>query len=443
MSKIIQFLFKPSNAWSLAIFRVLFGICAFTEMIRINNNIIPKLFNSEFQFKWDFFEWIPLINPNLARFSIYFLFISCLLIIIGYFTRIALALHAFIYAYYILVDCSYYNNHYYLFLLINILLITTNCDIVFSIKSFFKNDKRDSIPNWQIFIFQFQIAIVYFIAGTVKINEDWLTCNTMKTVLQNSKDYKMLAKYISNDFLAFFLTYTGLFFDLSIGFFLLNKKTRHYAIIIIILFHIINIFNLNIGVFPYFSICAMILFVDTKSYLKLYLPSFIKNFNFNTKNKNSTEYSKFTFVLISIYCLLQILIPYRHFLIKGDTDWTGECNHYSWRMKVAIKFPTQFEIFTYNKYTKIEYKPSITFDQAQIQFLILNPKKLTQLAPVFQKKIGLSTIDSLDMKVNLSVILNGHPSTKLIDENINLANIKVNKLFHNSFITKEPIDYPK
>ena len=74
---------------------------------------------------------------------------------------------------------GHYNNHYYLYILLPLLLSMTNADNWLSIKNWLQRRKDPQfkaaeIPNWQLFILQFQLFIVYFYGGLAKLNTDWL-----------------------------------------------------------------------------------------------------------------------------------------------------------------------------------------------------------------------------------------------------------------------------
>ncbi|MBK8672784.1 MAG: HTTM domain-containing protein [Bacteroidetes bacterium] len=54
---------------------------------------------------------------------------------------------------------------------------------------------------------------------------------------------------LKSDLAIYFFSYGGLIFDISIGFLLLYKPTRVFAIIISIIFHLVSYATIDIGIF--------------------------------------------------------------------------------------------------------------------------------------------------------------------------------------------------
>ena len=157
--------------------------------------------------------------------------------------------------YVFLIEKTGYNNHYYLILLLSFFFSITNANKSISLDNCFGIVKSGSwIPNWQTMLFQFQIIVVYFYGGLAKLNAEWLSGRVMGVMMSQlipgEEDHFL--EIIAN----LVLTHGGLWFDLVIGFLLLSKKTRSWAVLVIIPFHVTNHFLFNIGVFPFMMLGA-------------------------------------------------------------------------------------------------------------------------------------------------------------------------------------------
>jgi vitamin K-dependent gamma-carboxylase len=212
------------------------------------------------QFKYDGLGWIGLFPEPVLQGILALIFVAGVLITIGYRMRPAAMFYAISLAYFFLVEKAYYNNHIYLFILLCLLLSFTNADRFLSIKG---NKGHESvIPRWQVFILQFQIAIVYFYGGLAKLDPDWLfRQEPMRTLVTTYLDR-------NNEILVLFLTYGGLLLDLAAPFVLFYKPLRKWGLIPLILFHATNtqLFN-DIGIFPYVMLGSLILFLILKNCL--------------------------------------------------------------------------------------------------------------------------------------------------------------------------------
>ncbi len=420
---------SPVSSASLELFRILSGVIFSIEGYRIFKYIKPFYFNTEFQFRMPLTEWIPFFSEGICNLLSLGLIISGVLIATGILFRLASFYFALIYGYFLFLDASFYNNHYYLILLIAILFIFTDIGKSFTLKKVFQRDLRVSVvPYRQLWIFRFQFFWVYLCAGLIKLNTEWLSGDVIRATLIMSSDYSKIKGYLDTELLIIFLTYGGLIFDLTVGFLLLFKKTRLLAVLAISFFHIVNIFNLKIGVFPYFMLGASILFFDPGlSVLKLFKS------DFSTVTHISKSKSRISVTITIIYALLQITIPFRHYLIKDHVDWTGEGANFAWRMKSQVKYATRMDLFIIDKESNTEIKPDLYMHPMQVRTLYRQPYFIVQLKDYLLKKVNKNP-DEVEVYARINIVLNMHPPTYIIDTTANISDIKLERVGHNTFL---------
>ncbi|MEZ5009046.1 MAG: HTTM domain-containing protein [Chitinophagales bacterium] len=444
-SKLENLLFKQVSAASLSVFRIFFGVICFFETRRlateIDGNSLNDIVSFEVLFKYYFFEWVNLLPQHWLVAIIVMMKVAAVLIVIGFLYRIAILLYLLGYLYFFLVDMSHYNNHYYLLILFLGFMLVVDADKLFSIKNFFKRKKTYTIPNWQLVLFKFQVVWVYFCAGLVKLNYDWLSGWTMRTAIFKGADFAD-NPFFHSMFFVYFYSWSGLIFDLCIGFLLLFKRTRLLAIIAIISFHLINAQTLSIGIFPFLMIWVSILFFQPNWPIDLWNRIVNKKIDANIENTASKKVftaNKWIVGGIGVYFLVQLFLPVRHHFIKGNVDWTGEGVMFAWRMKSAGRsgMEGRYNIYLYDKITNNEIDASIRLSDRQRKFILYKPILVLQIRDHLLKKLGR---DKEDVRMELDIVcsINSSVYAPLFYRHINICDYELRYLKHNQFITPYP-----
>ena len=177
------------------------------------------------------------------------------LIALGLFYRIATAAFFIGFTYVFLLAQATYLNHFYLISLVSLLLI------VLPANRFAAIDVRDHpesnltmAPVWTLWLLRFQLAIPYFFGGIAKINSDWLHGEPMRKWLAGRQDFPVIGSWFTEEWVVYAFSYGGLVFDLMIVPLLMWKRTRVFAVIWIMAFHMMNAYLFSIGIFPWFMI---------------------------------------------------------------------------------------------------------------------------------------------------------------------------------------------
>lgn len=316
-----KLLSKPISPASLGLFRLLFGIIMLIQLVSLQPYITETLPNSLFYLTYPGFNWVKITTPENLKLIFSLGYLASVLLALGIYSRVAAAFLSVSWAYIFLIDSGHYNNHYYLIFLLLILFTITNADAAFSV---LKKSRKSHIPYWQLFLFKFQIVVVYFFGGIAKFNADWLQAAPMKIWL-NMKPYE----WLQSDAMAYFICWSGLAFDLAIGFLLWNKKTRILALCLLISFHLFNHFVWQIGIFPWLMILVSVLFFEPDWPNKLFSKKASKQKEGNTPTLSISGLAK---GFIVGYIAFQLLLPLRHWLYQGHAFWNGYGFRFSWSM---------------------------------------------------------------------------------------------------------------
>ncbi len=235
--------------------------------------------------------------------------------------------------------------------------------------------------------------------------------------------------------LPYFFSWGGMLFDLSIGFFLLWRRTRFFAFIVILFFNLTNAFLFNIGVFPFLMISAATLFDEVDWPRKLFNRSSPALPDLKTSQSSQRRVMSF----IAIYFVIQLLIPLRHWLYPGNVSWTEEGHFFSWHMKLRDK-KGKLEIFVTNPETQ-EIREVIIRDDLnkfQMSKLTQRPEFIYQYVQYLKRKAQEEGIKNPVIRVNSRVSLNARPAQYMIDPNVNLAEEELSLFKHSPWIV--PLD---
>lgn len=452
INKYKEWLFKPVDSSILGFYRIVFGFIMLVEFITLKSYFVQSLSIQKYKFTYDGFDWMVLLPPDQLNVLFIVLQISAVLFILGAFYRINAVVQFIGWTYLFLSERGHYNNHYYFYCLILLFFIFVNGDSWAAIKR--RKTEMKFVPYWQLFIFQLQIFIVYFYGGIAKLNMDWLLGHPMANVLpgriKNLPDFmgEPLATYGG----ALFVSYTGLFFDLFVGFFLFSRKWRRIALVPILCFHLLNHFLWSIGTFPWAMIFSTFIFYNPDwprlAVQKLRGISSGKQKQRKWRHilgtKTDDYFSKHSsfkvksgiLVCIVLYFAWQFLFPLRHHLYKGDVAWTGEGHLFAWRMMLsnsddAIRMRVDIPRDKASFYIDL----SAYMHKQQLNKVTKTPKMMLKFVHFIRDEITKSS-GVTDMNIHLEMYksVNYRKAELLNDTTLNYANVKYETLGRTKWI---------
>ncbi|RTL14126.1 MAG: HTTM domain-containing protein [Flavobacteriaceae bacterium] len=429
----MNFFFKAIDNSPLIVFRIFFGFLVACESFgAIVTGWVKRVFiDPEFTFSFIGFEWLqPLPGYGMYCYFILMGFFG-LAIMLGYRYRIAIIAYTLLWAGAYFMQKSSYNNHYYLLLLISLLLIFLPANRYASLDV--KQDRvkeENTMPYWISFLFIIQIAIVYIFASIAKLYPDWLDGTFTRNLLADSTKVIALKKLFLHKWFFMFIAYMGILFDLLIVPLLLFKRTRIFALIASLIFHLFNAVFLEIGIFPFFALTFALFFYEPETIRRLFLS---KKPKLEDENLSHNFYGKrFVYFLMIPYLIIQIALPLRHHFIEGDVLWTEEGHRLSWRMMlrerngyiaIKIKDTISGEVSIYN------YRKNLTDKQAQN--LATKPDFIWQYCQHIKEEYkGKPIAIYIDCKNSI----NRKEYKTLIDPKFDMAKAKWSHFKHNKWI---------
>ncbi len=428
------YLNKTTKAAPLAVFRFLFGVMMFISIIRFwYNGWIETVY---IQPKWFFtyygFEFVkPLGSWTYLLFFI--CGISSIGLAVGYKYRISIITFFLSFTYIELIDKTPYLNHYYFVSLVAFVLMFLPANTTFSIDAYRKpNSYYDSIPKWCVDILKVLIGIVYVYAGIAKLNSDWLLhAQPLKIWLPPKYDLPIIGWLFKYRITPYVFSWLGMFYDLTIPFFLLYKPTRKFAFVAVVCFHMMTYQLFQIGMFPFIMTLAVLIYFSPTFHEKLvcklrWLLAFNKNVKYLPKIYQFTGIQcQFLKPILIGFLLLQLILPWRYLLYPGELFWTEEGYRFSWRVMLVEKAGyTTFTIVNPEKGTSFEVRNEDFLSAFQIKQMSIQPDFMLQYAHMLRDHYIEEGIENPEVYAESYVTLNGRISQPFIDSSVDLAKEK-------------------
>ena len=423
---ILDYLNKESSPYPLSIYRIGFGVLVMITILRFwYNGWIDSLYiDPDFHFSYYGFSWVKPLG--IYTYLIFYIcFFSALFVMLGYKYKYAIVTLFLSFTYIELMDKTTYLNHYYLVSSISFLMIFLPCNSYFSIDSKSKN----KIPKWTIDSIKLLIVLVYLYAGLAKINSDWLiNAQPLKIWLKTKYSIPLIGEsLLQKEFSYYLFSWGGMLYDISIPFLLLFKRTRVFAFIMVIIFHILTrVLFPPIGMFPYIMIFSCIIFFDSSFHKKII--EFFKSFS-KEKNNILEDYksikglnkNKISLFFISGFFIFQILVPLRSAFYTGELFWNEQGYRFSWRVMLIEKTGyTTFKIVdkSNGKFIKVNNRDYLTmFQEKQMSF---QPDMILEYAHYLGDIYKNKGFKDVSVYAESYVTLNGRPSQQFVDPKIDL-----------------------
>lgn len=425
--------FRPIDNAPLILFRIFFGFlfacetfgAIVTGWVR-NNFIVP-----EFTFSHIGMEWLQ----PLPGYGMYFYFavMGCLslLVMLGYKYLYSLGLLTVLWAGTYFMQKTSYNNHYYLLVLVGFIMFFLPADRYASLDVKQNPEKEQLVmPIWCSWVMIFQIAIVYFFATVAKFYPDWLDGTYTKILFTGIRGHQWIQPLFSNPTFHVFIAYAGIAFDGLVVPMLLWRRTRNVAVIASLIFHLFNSVFLEIGVFPYFALSFAVFFYPPETIRRVF---FKQKPVFSSEPKMEKEKNLLHWLFVP-YFIIQLLLPIRHWFVKGDVLWTEEGHRLSWRMMLRERTGfVHFRVIDKKTKESLVFPLSRHITNKQYNAMSSKPDMIWQMAQRIKSHYLLQGKD-VAVYVSCTASVNRKPMKLLIDPETDLAAVPWDYFWHCNWI---------
>ncbi len=434
-----RFLFRPVDVATLGAFRLIWGALLTAEALSRFRHV-TGIYSPEFtHFRYLMAQWVPLpTSHTFLYFECGLLTIAGLAILFGVWFRTASVTYGLTFLHLFLIDEVYYNNHFYLTVLVCFLMAMTHADRAFSIRSYRARDNdgcapAETVASWEYWLIRGQILVLYVFGGIAKLNGDWIRGEPLRYWFSMGDQIKWpLNLFASQDWFAMMASWGGIFIDLVCPFFLLWKRTRWIAMTVFISFHLMNSRLFKIGLFPWIAIGLLVPFFapSTARIAWGWIQRFVAGVRrirmpeLNTLSHSSRIPPMWIAAVFVVYFSIQIAVPFRHFLWGQRPDWTEVGQKFSWRMMLRnkdayIRFvfdPPEAEDWLNANPDK---RPNIAAEH--ITRMSEHPWMLLQYVRHLDKSLAANGFPGTEIYVHSVVSLNDHPYQVMIDPTVDLT----------------------
>lgn len=281
---------------------------------------------------------------------------------------------------------------------------------------------KKTASRWAILTLQLQMAIVYFFAGIAKVNADWLLNAMPLKIWLPTRTDTPFGFLLDETIVAYLFSWCGMLFDISIAFFLFNRRTVWYAYGVVVIFHVLTatLFP-GIGMFPFIMIVCATIFLPAQFHERI-LRAFKFNPQSQIRNPQSPSISTFQYLLVSvlaIHFIIQFTLPFRYALYHNRLFYTEQGYRFSWRVMLMEKAGLVF-FHVKDKNGKLHEINNHDFltDQQEKQ-MSTQPDMILQFAQFLKNNFQTD-----EVYAEAYVTVNGKGSNLFFDPKINLANVK-------------------
>ncbi len=424
MDKLITSLFRPVDISSIIFVRIALGLLLFIQVgSYLFTGFIDQIWlQPDYHFKYYGFHWVRVLSGVYLYSIVAIVSVAALFIALGFLYRISTFIFFIGFTYLFLLDQAIYLNHYYLVILVSFLLIFIPANRYLSIDSLiWPGIKSRWISSWCLWILMFQIGIVYFYGGIAKLNWDWLNGWPLRIWLDDG----YIGTHPRNELFVYIASYYGLLFDLLVVPLLLYRKTRVFAFIFALAFHLSNKALFNIGIFPYLSLVMTTLFFSPgwprKIFSNTTVADYLQDFNILSFDKQKKS-QKYLIIFLTVFVAGQVLFPLRHFLYPGNVSWTEEGHNFAWHMKLRDKSGRiNFNIRDPKTGNTWDLDPEIYLTKRQLHKMATRPYLALQFSHYIEEQFKEMGYENVEVTANALVSLNGRKKQLIIDPNVDLT----------------------
>ena len=429
---------RPVDGASTAVFRVAFGLLGLVAVVRffVHGWIEELYIAPAHHFSYVGFEWVqpwpgPLMYAHFAALGV-----LAVCIAVGYRYRLAVLLFAVGFTYIELIDKTTYLNHYYGVSLASLLLLFLPLNRVASVDAWRNRSLRSStVPAYTVWLLRAQLAVVYVFAGVGKLNLDWLLeAMPLRIWLPQHTDFFLIGPLLDEVWMAYTMSWAGAAFDLTIVGWLLWRRSRPFAYIAVIGFHLVTGQLFMIGVFPWLMIAGTLIFFP---------PDWPKRVAARVRRLARGEpgaaqvpltppppaaaawdrrWTRAAALLVALIVVVQLAIPLRHFLYPGDVRWNEDGYRFSWRVLLTEKSGfTEYRVTDPASGRSWLVNPDAYLTPLQAERMATQPDMILATAHLVRDDFREHGYPLVEVYADAFVAFNGRAYARFIDPDANLA----------------------
>ena len=447
----------PVDGSLAALFRILFGLVCLAGVARFfAHGWVSELYvEPAHHFTYLWFGWVTPWPGWGMHLHFALLGVLALGIAIGYRYRLCALAFFLGFTYVELLDKTNYLNHYYLVSLISFLMVFLPLHRSMSVDRLLAERGRDGlagttlghVPAATLWVLRAQVALVYLFAGIAKLNQDWLLgAQPLRIWMHHHTDLPLVGPLMGELWVAYAMSWTGAFFDLTIVGWLLWRRTRVWAFLVAVVFHLLTWFLFpQIGIFPWLMLAGALVFFppDWPKQLAAVVGPF-QSFpqrresmcadcglppsrerpwgSFHTPCNRRAWLPKAACAALAIYLLVQLAVPLRHYAYPGNVRWNEEGYRFSWRVLLTEKAGmAEYRVVDPETGRSWRVGPEEYLTPLQAERAATQPDMLLETAHIIVADFSSRGHPNVQVYADVFVSMNGREYQRLIDPSVDLA----------------------
>jgi len=430
-------LFAPVDGASLVFFRVAFGALMAWESYQylLLGRVAGKYVLPATLLPWVGFEWLPRWPGDGLYIHFYGLLALALCIAAGFLYRAACALFCLGFAYLVLLSQAHFQNHFYLIVLLSALLCCVPAHRSLSVDARLRPALRgETVPAWSVWLLRGQLGVLYLFGGIAKLNGDWLHGWPMRLWLPERASLPLLGPLFEQAWVAVAMSWSGLLLDLLAFPALLWRRSRPFAFVALVVFHLWNSRLFSIGVFPWLAIATLTIFLEPCWPRRVFAwPR--REPDPPASDRAWTPARRAGAALAAAWFAAQLMLPLRHHLYPGDPGWTGEGHAFAWRMKLVDKRgELAFALRDPATGRSWRVDPRQELDPFLYQRVAGDPQLIHLYARQLARRAGADGTRPIEVRAESRVSFNGRSPQPLVRPDVDLAGQPVRALRHQPWV---------
>jgi len=426
-------MFMPVDAASLAVFRIGFGSIMLVEMWRyLSSDWIRRYYiTPEFHFSYYGFGWVHPWGETGMYLHFAVLALLAFFIAIGFLYRFSCIAFTLGFTWVFLLDQTQYLNHFYLVILLGMLLCVVPAQRVFSVDAWLRRRPAAAlVPAWSVWVLRAQFEVLFLYAGIVKLNSDWLQLEPMAMWMAHGAGLPLIGPLMVEPLVVAVAAYGVIVLHLVGAPLLLWRRTRLAVFLLYAAFHTANHFSFNIGIFPWLTLFGTLVFFEPDWPRRVW--QWLTSRPAAVQQDAATAAApavvpaptrRLVSGMLAAWLALQVLVPLRHLLYPGNVSWTEEGHRFAWQMMLREKSGAVAFTVT-DPASGRSWHPDLLdyLTLRQIRKMATRPDMLLQfshyLAADLEREHNLPRVE---VRVLTAVSLNGRPPVAMLDPDRDLA----------------------
>ena len=420
-------LLRPIDAAGLALFRIGFGALLLVAVLRFfaHGWIAEYFLQPTHFFSYWGFAWVkpwpgPFMYVHFACMGL-----CALGILLGYRYRASVLGFGALFAYAHLIDKTNYLNHYYLVVCLCGLMALLPLHATWSLDA--RRDPRlarAELPAWMLWTLRAQFAVVYVFGGVAKLKPDWLlSAQPLSIWLGRHTDVPVLGGLFATPWAAHAMSWAGALFDLAIVPLLLLRRSRPFAYVAVVAFHLLTARLFQLGMFPYIMMFGSLLFLPPSWPRRVAARLGLVRWRAESAGEPTPlARPRWVWPALSVYFALQLLLPLRHLLYPGSVCWTEQGYRFSWNVMLMEKNGSvDFRVVEPSTGRTFRASALDYFTRYQAKMMAPQPDMVLQAAHVVAADFRARGVRAPAVYVDAFASLNGRAMQRLIDPHADLA----------------------